>query len=208
MSSSQITIVDYGMGNIWSVASALSYVGCKPIVSSNPNEILRASAILLPGVGSFRRAMGALQSKKLDIAISEAVQIKKTKILGICLGMQLLGNVGYEDGETLGLGLIPSSVEPFKSIEVGHNKIPHVGFNQVAKSKGGHLFDQLPEISDFYFVHSYRMSGGYLPGNESFCTYGVKFLAAYEDGNICATQFHPEKSQMNGLTLLQNFLKI
>jgi glutamine amidotransferase len=204
----KITIVDYGMGNIWSVISALRYIGCEPTVSSDPDEILHASAILLPGVGSFKRAMHALQSKKIDIAISEAVQIKKTKILGICLGMQLMADIGYEDGETLGLGLIPSSVEAFNSIEIGLNKIPHVGFNQVVTNKQGDLFSQLPEISDFYFVHSYRMAGGHLPGNQSFCHYGVNFLAAYEDGNICATQFHPEKSQTNGLILLQNFIKI
>lgn len=203
----KITIVDYGMGNIWSVASAFKYIGYEVILSSNPADVLRAKALVLPGVGSFRRAMVELRSKNLDVAILEAVEIKKTKILGICLGMQLLGTVGYEDGETEGLGLIEKTIESFSVEQVGANKIPHVGFDQV-HAPGGQLFRGLPQFSDFYFVHSYKMNPGQLAGFESICNYGSDFLAAYEEENVCATQFHPEKSQANGLMLLQNFMKM
>jgi glutamine amidotransferase len=113
MSKSIVTVIDYGMGNLWSVLSALRYLGCTPIVSGDPYQIASADSLILPGVGSFRKAMMALQKKSLDQAIIEAVQTKGTKILGICLGMQLMGINSLEDGDTPGLGLIKSAVEKF-----------------------------------------------------------------------------------------------
>lgn len=202
-----VLIVDYGMGNLWSVFSALQYIGCHPAISSDPNEIGQAPMLVLPGVGSFNRAMKALSDRHLDTAILEAVQIRRVKILGICLGMQLLGTVGCEHGQTLGLGLIPQAVEPFDLSRTEALKIPHVGFNEVWANTEATLFKKLPINPDFYFVHSYRMAGTSLQGRKSFCEYGEKFLAAYEADNIYATQFHPEKSQMNGLVLLRNFIK-
>ncbi len=204
--TNNITVIDYGMGNIWSVLSALRYLGCNPIVSSAPNEIARAESLLLPGVGSFRKAMSTLRQTGLDQAILHAVEIKGKKILGICLGMQLMGSRGSEDGDTPGLGLIPTSVDKFSSQEIGANKIPHIGFNQVRSKPDARLFRGLPEASDFYFVHSYRMLCEGLSGKTATCLYGTEFLAAYEQNNIYATQFHPEKSQTNGLLLLKNFL--
>jgi glutamine amidotransferase len=204
--TNSITIIDYGMGNIWSVLSALRYLGFNPAVSCSPSEISRAESLVLPGVGSFRNAMIRLRKAQLDQAILEAVQIRGGKILGICLGMQLMGSRGSEDGDTLGLGLIPNPVERFTPQEVGKNKIPHVGFNTVSSKPGARLFRGLPVASDFYFVHSYRMLPEGLNGVTAICMHGVKFLAAYEQDNIFATQFHPEKSQTNGLLLLRNFL--
>jgi len=206
MIQSNVTVVDYGMGNLWSVLSALRYLGCNPKVTGDPDDVFSADSILLPGVGSFRKAMLSLQEKGLDQAIVEATQTKGTKILGICLGMQLMGARSFEDGDTTGLGLIPVEVDKFSAQEVGKNKIPHVGFDVVGSYSDSVLFKGLKSASDFYFVHSYRMLPNGLSGKPAICNYGVEFLAAYEDGNIFATQFHPEKSQTNGLVLLRNFL--
>ena len=204
--SYSITVIDYGMGNIWSVLSALRYLGCNPIVSSTPSEIARAESLVLPGVGSFRKAMGTLRQTGLDQAILHAVQTDGKKILGICLGMQLMASRGSEDGDTPGLGLIPTSVDKFSPQEIGANKIPHIGFNLVRSKPDARLFRGLPEAADFYFVHSYRMLPESLSGKTATCMYGAEFLAAYERDNVYATQFHPEKSQTNGLLLLKNFL--
>lgn len=206
MSKQNITVIDYGMGNLWSVLSALRYLGYTPNISSDPKRINDADALLLPGVGSFRKAMIALKEKKLDQAITEAVQIKGTKILGICLGMQLMGAMSSEDGDTVGLNFIPSEVNKFTAQEVGSNKVPHIGFDLVYSQTDSSLFRGLGSAADFYFVHSYRMLPLALEGKLAICNYGTEFLAAYEKDNIFATQFHPEKSQTNGLMLLKNFL--
>lgn len=206
MMNTSITVIDYGMGNIWSVLSALRFLGCSPVVSNDPNVIARAKSLLLPGVGSFRKAMVTLRQSGLDQAILEAVQAREGKILGICLGMQLMGSHGTEDGVMTGLGLIPNSVDKFSAQEIGTNKIPHIGFDLVRSKSDSRLFQGLPEASDFYFVHSYRMLSDGLSGKTATCNYGTEFLAAYEQDNIFATQFHPEKSQTNGLVLLKNFL--
>ena len=120
--------------------------------------------------------------------------------------MQMLGSRGTEDGDTPGLGLIPNRVDRFTPQELGKNKIPHIGFNVVRCSQRDGLFRNLPEPADFYFVHSYRMLREGQEGNAAICTYGIDFLAAFEVDNIFGTQFHPEKSQTNGLILLTNFL--
>jgi glutamine amidotransferase len=201
-----ITVIDYGMGNLWSVMSALRYLGSNPIISNDPNKVVNADALLLPGVGSFRKAMTSLQRNGLNEAIVEAVHSKGTKILGICLGMQLLGTSSTEDGNTIGLGLIPTEVDKFSFKEVGANKIPHIGFDIVQSESDWGLFKGIKNAADFYFVHSYRLLPTALSGNCAICNYGIDFLAAYEKNNIFATQFHPEKSQTNGLMLLKNFL--
>lgn len=207
MAKSPITIIDYGMGNLWSVLSALRYLDCEAAISSNPAEIARAEALLLPGVGSFRKAMETLRRTGIDQAILGAVG-KGTKLLGIYLGMHLMGTRGSEDGDTPGLGLITNPVDVFTAQDLGACKLPHVGFNQVRIAQAAVLSKGLPDAADFYFVHSYRILPHGLSGLASTCTYGAEFLAAYENDNIFATQFHPEKSQTNGLVLLQNFLAL
>lgn len=206
MMNSRITVIDYGMGNLWSVVNALRYLGCTPVVSGDPKEVAGADALLLPGVGSFRKAMLSLQEAGLDQAILEAVRGRGRKILGICLGMQLMGSAGTEDGDTPGLSLMAGRVGRFTTEEVGGAKIPHIGFDLVRSAPGSILFNKLPEAADFYFVHSYRMLPEGLEGKAATCDYGIRFLAAYERENIFAAQFHPEKSQTNGLMLLKNFL--
>ena len=206
MKKRSVTIIDYGMGNLWSIISALQYLGCNPGISNDPNEIKNADALLLPGVGSFRKAMCLLKENNLDQAIVDAVKIKGRKILGICLGMQLLGTYSTEDGFTSGLGLISNGVDKLSTQNKEIFKIPHVGFNLVHSHPDSYLFKGLPQSADFYFVHSYRMLPNGLSGIPAICKYGDIFLASYEQDNIFATQFHPEKSQTNGLLLLQNFL--
>ena len=202
-----VTVIDYSMGNIWSVVSAFRYLGCKVKVSGTPNYIENADLLLLPGVGSFRKAMKSLEEKGLDHAIMEAVKVKEKKILGICLGMQLMGSHGTEDGNTIGLGLIANPVDKFTQNETGSYKIPHIGFDAVSSVPDSILFQGIPETADFYFVHSYRMLPDGLSGKSAICSYGIDFVAAYEQGNVFAAQFHPEKSQTNGLMLLKNFLE-
>ena len=206
MKKQSITIIDYGMCNLWSISSALQYLGFNAEISNDPSEILNAVTLILPGVGSFRKAMSALKENNLDRAIVDAVKTKGSKILGICLGMQLLGADSTEDGFTSGLGLIPNGVDKFSTQNKGTYKIPHVGFNLVHSHPEAHLFKGLPQAADFYFVHSYRMSPDGLSGLSAACNYGDIFMASYEQDIIFATQFHPEKSQTNGLLLLQNFV--
>jgi len=202
----KIVVVDYGMGNLWSVISALDFLGADSIISSNPAEITKADAILLPGVGSFRLAMETLVNTNLNEAIKEAVQIKQRKILGICLGFQMLAESSTEDGMTAGLGFIPTPVERFSVQELERRKLPHIGFNRVRLPNLPSLFDGFKTEEDFYFVHSYRLLAQALPGKKAICNYGTDFLAAYEHENVFGVQFHPEKSQTNGLRLLANFL--
>jgi glutamine amidotransferase len=208
MSKRKVTVIDYGMGNIWSVISALNYLNVEVKVSDSPKEILESETLLLPGVGSFRKAMDTLQRLRLDQAIIDSVLEKQHKILGICLGMQLLGSASTEDGETRGLNLFSSPVDKFSEEGLGTLKVPHTGFNQVEADPDSKLFRGIESNSDFYFVHSYRMLPENLSGIKAECEYGERFLAAYERDNIYATQFHPEKSQTNGLILLQNFMEI
>lgn len=204
----RVVIVDYGMGNIWSVRSALSYLGVEPIVSGDPATVASADTLILPGVGSFRKAMEALKTRGLADALAVAVLGRRRKIMGICLGMQLFAERGTEDGMCDGLGFFAGSVERFASEEVGGLKVPHIGFNHVTPPTQSQLFRGLSSPADFYFVHSYRLLSADLPGHKALCRYGVEFLAAYECENIFATQFHPEKSQTNGLKLLSNFIKL
>ena len=206
MKAPKVSVIDYGMGNIWSVISALKYLGVETEFVSSPEKIEESKFLILPGVGSFSKGMRELKSRGIDQAIMAALQNNNAKILGICLGMQLMGSFGTEGGETLGLGLLPNRIERFTSQELGGNKAPHVGFNPVRFNEREGLFKELSLESDFYFAHSYRMLPEETVGRFATCFYGIDFLAAFEINNICGTQFHPEKSQTNGLILLRNFL--
>ena len=206
MKVKQVTLIDYGIGNLWSVASAIKYLGADVEVISDPEKISRSSNLILPGLGSFRKGMEALIGTGVNTAILHAVN-NNARILGICMGMQLMGSYGTEDGGAMGLGLIPNRVERFTKDELNGNKIPHVGFNTVNFSERKGLFKEFSESPDFYFTHSYRMLVDGITGRYATCVNGVEFLAAFEIDNICGTQFHPEKSQTNGLLLLRNFLQ-
>jgi len=198
------------MGNLWSVASAIKFLGADPVVSHDPIEIANSNCLVLPGVGSFRRAMETIKTNKYDQAIAEALTNSKTKLLGICLGMQLLGASSTEDGVTPGLGLVPNLVTRFSSNNNIKIKIPHIGFSEVKSPKNSSLFVNIPDNSCFYFVHSYFMeiaNSDVAKGHVATATHGTDFVAAIESGRICGTQFHPEKSQKSGLQLMRNFLE-
>ena len=201
-----VVIVDYGMGNLWSVASALKFLDVECCITDDASEIQKADALILPGVGSYRLAMESLRKKDLASAITEAVYTKRRKILGICLGFQMLALSSTEDCESEGLGFIPAKVERFSPADLNGRKLPHIGFNKVQMPSAEGFFSGFNSSADFYFVHSYRMLPDGLQGNKAICNYGVDFLAAYQSENIFGAQFHPEKSQTNGLALLQNFL--
>lgn len=206
MRTQQLVIVDYGMGNLWSVQSAFKHLGCEAVVSQDPDVVANADAVVLPGVGSYFRAMQALNERGLSTAIVHAAQNRRVKTLGICLGMQLFAQTGLEDRECPGLGLIPGVVSRFSAQELGTRKVPHIGFNLVRFDSSGRLYAGLGEAADFYFVHSFRLLDVDGVANLGLSEYGVRFMASYENGNVFATQFHPEKSQTNGLRLLSNFL--
>jgi glutamine amidotransferase len=207
MTGQKIHIIDYGMGNLWSVASAFNYVGAESIITSDPEVICNAEILVLPGVGSFFKAMTTLNQSGLSESIKTAVRGRGSKILGICLGMQLFGSHGTEDGQIEGLNFIPKTVNRFTSEEVQAAKIPHIGFNLVKTANCPRLMASLPAETDFYFVHSFRMLAEGLENKSALCNYGIDFMAAYEDANIFACQFHPEKSQSNGLRVIKNFLE-
>jgi glutamine amidotransferase len=200
----KIVIVDYGMGNIKSIISALKYLGVKDIVLSNiQEEITNADKLILPGVGSFAKAMHNIKSLNLDTILQKEVIYNKKPIFGICLGMQLMALSSDEDGNNKGLGFVKANVKRF---DVQNLKIPHVGFNQVEFDESSILYNGLENSSDFYFTHSYQMQSD-IDINQATCEYGKKFIVSYEVENIAGVQFHPELSQTNGLKLLENFIK-
>jgi glutamine amidotransferase len=200
----KIVIVDYGMGNIESIIGAIKYIGLDEVsVSNNPAELRSADKLLLPGVGSFSMAVERIKELKLDQYLKYEIFEKKKPTLGICLGMQLLGSSSTEGGFNSGLDFIDAKATRFSDESI---KTPHVGFNQVKKNKNSRLFYGVNDLSDFYFVHSYKMTSDN-DINQSLCEYGGNFIASYEVEHIAGVQFHPELSQTNGLKLLNNFMK-
>jgi glutamine amidotransferase len=200
----KIVIVDYGMGNIKSIVSALKYLGVDDvIVSSSKDDLAEATKLILPGVGSFAQAIQNIKELNLDIILEKLVVEDKKPILGICLGMQLMTESSDEDGLNDGLGFIQANTQKFSSDDL---KIPHVGFNQVQKPDNSRLYFGLDNLSDFYFTHSYQVQSGEQI-NQAKCKYGDEFIVSYEVDNIAGVQFHPELSQTNGLKLLDNFIK-
>jgi glutamine amidotransferase len=199
-----VTVVDYGMGNIRSLRAAIEYLGRDVAVSSDLREIAGAEILMLPGVGSFPAAMAIMETRGLTRALRDAVNTGKAKLLGICLGMQLLMDSSNEGQGATGLGLVAGSVERFPTDN--NLAVPHIGFNSVRSPIGSVLFAGLETETDFYFVHSFRAIAAGPEAMVATSDYGGRFVAAVESGNVYGTQFHPEKSQTNGLRLLANFL--
>ena len=195
------------MGNTWSVISAIKHLGFNCELSNNIEQISNAEYIVLPGVGSFKKGIQNLKDLGLFTLLKNKNFLKGKKILGICLGFQLLGISSTEDGYENGLNLVPLKVEKFK-FDTNKLKIPHIGFNSVKFQLQDKLFLGLKNEADFYFVHSYRFRYDFLDGFIAYCDYGEKFIAAYHKNNIYGTQFHPEKSQTNGLIILKNFFEL
>ena len=200
-----IAIVDYQMGNLRSVQKAFQRVGHHAEITDDPQQLDQADKIVLPGVGAFADAIGELRRRDLVEPIRAAIAADKP-FLGICLGLQLLFDVSYEDGEHEGLGIVPGKVVRF---EVPADfKVPHMGWNQLDFARQPDIFRPLPNGTHFYFVHSYYV----VPDDPSWiaatATYAQPFCAMIWRENLVATQFHPEKSQRDGLRVLRNFAEI
>jgi glutamine amidotransferase len=197
-----IKIVDYGMGNLRSVQKAFEKLGQDAIICDQAAQLGAADKLVLPGVGAFRDAIQELRAKEMVAPILDHIAAGKP-FLGICLGLQLLFDVSYEDGEWPGLGVVPGKVVRFE--DQPDLKIPHMGWNQLAIVGEPALFGAIPRDAHFYFVHSYHV----VPNDRSVVIaesdHGGKFVAAIGRDNLWATQFHPEKSQTHGLQLLANF---
>ena len=198
-----IAIVDYGVGNLFSLCSSFSAIGVDAVVTSDPAVITAASHILLPGVGAFGDAAKKLRASGLDrVVVAEAKRGKP--LLGICLGMQLLFEKGFEYGEHEGLGLIKGEIRPIAEVIPADLKIPHIGWNALSFGKEkNRLFRYIEEGDCVYFVHSYY--GSKCDTVIATAEYGAPLTAAVADGNVFGCQFHPEKSGSVGLAILRAF---
>tara|TARA_B100000787_G_C16177985_1_gene290119 strand:- start:594 stop:1211 length:618 start_codon:yes stop_codon:yes gene_type:complete len=202
---SKIVIVDYSCGNIDSVNSAITYHGFKGVVTRDPKIINNADKIILPGQGSFKIGVNNLKKYNLfDLIISKALN-DNTPILGICLGMQVLATMGFENGKENGLNLIPGNIEKMKETKL---KLPHIGWNEIEISKESQILKDIKNQTDFYFVHSYKFV---CEDNDDILTttkYEDTFVSSVCKKNIFGVQFHPEKSLTAGLQLIKNFIDI
>jgi imidazole glycerol-phosphate synthase subunit HisH len=214
VSNPSVTVIDYGIGNIFSVRRALEYCGADVQLSSKQTEIAAADRVILPGVGAFADGMKGLRDRGLIEVVSRFAATGRP-ILGICLGMQMLATSSEEFGENAGLGLIPGRVTkvPDKSIEGKPNKIPHIGWKEIFPASGGDwkatILEDTPEGTPVYLVHSFHLVP-YDPADLlADCNYGGhRVTAAVRSGNIFGAQFHPEKSGKAGLQMLAAFLRL
>lgn len=199
-----LAIVDYGVGNLFSLRSSLSAIGAEAVMADTPEGLNEADRIILPGVGAFADAAERLKKSGLfDAILKEAAAGKP--ILGICLGMQLLMEKSYEFGEHGGLGLIKGSVRPIADVIPEGFKIPHIGWNEL-KFEGHPLFKYIKSGECVYFVHSYYAAGS--PSVIAVTDYGAELTAAVADKNVMGCQFHPEKSGKTGLNILKSFCEM
>ncbi len=200
-----IAIIDYGVGNLFSLASSFSHVGCDAIVTGDEKIIKNADKIILPGVGAFPDAIKKLKENDLDKVIIE--EVKKGKpLLGICLGMQMLFTKSYEFGVSSGLDLISGEIKEIKPL-IGNNKVPHIGWNSLDFQSDSKLFKYIKNGDYVYFVHSYSAQN-VNSGVTATTFYGSSLTASVEKDNVYGTQFHPEKSGKVGLDILKAFTEI
>jgi imidazole glycerol-phosphate synthase subunit HisH len=200
-----LAIIDYQMGNLRSVQKGFEKVGHSATITSDPAVLARADKIILPGVGAFGDAMAELHRRSLVGPIRDAIDAGKP-FLGICLGMQLLFDVGHENGRYEGIGVLPGEVVRFDI--PAEYKVPHMGWNGLNIARRAPILDGLEEGTHVYFVHSYYV----VPRDESVIatrtSYGLDFCSTVWRDNVYATQFHPEKSQTDGLRILKNFAEL
>lgn len=200
-----IAIIDYGAGNLMSVKKAFDYIGAESEITADKQRILSASHIVLPGVGSFGDAMTSMCERGL-VETVKAAAISGKPFLGICLGLQLLFEGSAESPGAEGLSLLKGNI-----ISIPKNqglKVPHIGWNSVSVKQKNGIFGGIPDNSYFYFIHSYYLCGANEAAVAGVADYGVEIQCAVQQGNLCATQFHPEKSGAAGLKLLENFLAL
>ena len=199
-------IVDYGAGNLFSLSSSLKALGEDVILLGAEENWDKCSHLILPGVGSFIPARKALSESGLEEKLLEGIRSGKP-LLGICLGMQLLFDTGYEECECPGLGLIPGSVISIGKVIPERYKIPHIGWNRLRLTKPSPLFRRTKDGECVYFVHSYYAKTG-MKNISSVTDYGAPLTASVEKDNVYGVQFHPEKSGRTGLGILESFLEI
>jgi glutamine amidotransferase len=202
----EVVVVDYGMGNIGSIRNMLRHIGVHSRVASSPHELPDTGGVILPGVGHFDRAMRQLSRSGLATALIDKVVSSRVKLLGICLGMQLLCKES-EEGTQQGLGLIDASVRRFMFPPESDLKVPHMGWNEVEVLRGGTVLgDKGAAPGRFYFVHSYYVDCRTPELVIGKTSYGIDFVSAVGAHNVTGVQFHPEKSHQFGLRLLRNFV--
>ncbi len=199
-----IGILDYGMANLRSVQKAFAHVGHDAQILSTPEDIRRCDRLVLPGVGAFADAVATIRAKSLDQPIREHIRCGKP-FLGICLGLQMLFDVGYEDGEHAGLGIVSGKCVRFDVDATQGLKVPHMGWNQLDVKHASPILKGLPEGANVYFVHGYHVVPTDADVIATTTDYGRPFVSSIWRDNVVATQFHPEKSQTVGLTMLRNF---
>ncbi len=202
-----IIIVDYGMGNLFSIQKAFKRINVESKITSDSEEIFKANKLLLPGVGHFEKGMENIKKTGMLGLLNKKVLEDKTPILGICLGMQLMTKFS-EEGDVEGIGWIDAKTCKFNYYQNKKLKIPHMGWNSVLQKKKSKLFYDISEESLFYFVHSYYVNCERKEDVLATTNYMLEFDSSFEKDNIFATQFHPEKSHQSGLKLLQNFANL
>ena len=198
-----IAIIDYGMGNLRSVFNAFEVLGIEASIADGPAGLREASGVVLPGVGAFGDGMRNLRERGFIEELEKQVVAGGKPFLGLCLGLQLLGTRGFEHGENAGLGWIPGTVD--RLVVPDELRVPHIGWNDTRFVKPDALFDGLGAAAAFYFVHSFVLVPDDPAVVSSVCDYGADFVASVRRDNICATQFHPEKSHKAGLAVLRNW---
>lgn len=202
MENKKILIIDYKVGNYQSVENALNFLGYNFLVSDKKEDIQKADIYILPGVGAFSEAINNLKKLGILDILSQEVLVKKKPILGICLGMQIMADYSEENGYHKGLGWIEGG---FVKLEPKNDlRVPHVGWNNMKIIKKEPLFSRIDEKANFYFDHSYHFKGK-KENVSAFCDYGFDVVATFQKENIFGLQFHPEKSQNNGLKLFRSF---
>ncbi len=209
MTASTISVLDLGSGNLHSVIKALEYCGAKPVLISTVEEVMAADKLILPGQGAFGTFAQAIRSQNIDSAIREWLRLGRP-FFGICLGMQILFEQSEEQGPISGLSVLPGKVVRFRTQDP-YKKVPHMGWNQVAVADDHQedpLLANIPQNTNFYFVHSYYVAAQDQSYEALICNYIHPFVAAIRKDNIFATQFHPEKSQHAGLHLLDQFAQL
>ncbi|MFA0752649.1 MAG: hypothetical protein IMHGJWDQ_000405 [Candidatus Fervidibacter sp.] len=200
-----VTVIDYGVGNLRSVMKALEFLGSQVVLTSDPEQVTKASKLVLPGVGAFGTGMANLHQLNLVEAIQDAAR-RGVPLLGICLGLQLLFDESEEMGRHKGLGLMSGKVVRFP--ERNDLRIPHMGWNALRIRKRDPLFQDVPDGAMVYFVHSYFPAPDDPSVIAATTEHGVEFVSAIAVDNIFGTQFHPEKSSQVGLQILRNFLAL
>lgn len=201
-----IAIIDYGVGNLFSLRSSLEFLGLENVITNRREDILAADRILLPGVGAFSDAIQKLRNTGLVTVIEEQIDAGKP-LLGICLGMQLLFDKSYEFGEHKGLGLLKGTVSPLRPVVSDSLKIPHIGWNCLQKKKNHPLLKYTKDRDYVYYVHSYY-AADCEESTLAVSEYQVDVPGVVACGNVCGTQFHPEKSGEAGLRLLRAFAEL